>query len=570
MIIEITRQLKTASLLISIITSLLLVSACNTDFLKPTASTQKQTSVIPPAVVATKKGPATATNDSVTDADIDDGTYDASQAPVVKQASLSIPFFTAPEETQLWKRIELGMQLGDYSDHPRVKAHIDWYARHPEYLDRVAKRAEPFLFLIVEQIEKHKMPAEIALLPIVESAFQPFAYSHGRASGIWQFIPGTGRLFGLKQNWWYDGRRDIAKSTDAALKYLRSSHRRLGNDWLLALAAYNSGEGTINRAIRKNRKKGKPTEFWYLDLPPETRAYVPKLLAISTIIANPLKYNLSLYPIKNQAHVTQVSVNGQIDLALVAQLADISLEKVYQLNPAYNRWATEPGKTRKLLIPVEQKKLFTKRLAKIPASQRVKWKRHKIKRGETLSHIALRYGTSVKLLQQINRVSNRSIRQGRYLMIPVATRSLSHYNLTQPQRSRANHNRKRSGKKVFHVVQHKDTFWDLSRRYHVSIRTLAKWNGMAPGDPLKPGKKLVLWLKNRTSLSRRVNFRSPLPAATIRTIHYTVRRGDSLALISARFKVTIHQLRKWNKLPKKGYLQPGQRLKLLVDVTRQT
>jgi len=560
------KQLKPATLTISLMSVLLLASACNTDFLKPSAAVQKQTpadqSENPEVTPATSSANAADTNFN------DDDTYDASQARAARHSPSQVPFFSTPEETQLWKRIALAMRLGDYSQHPRVKVHIEWYARHPEYLDRVAKRAEPFLYLITEKIEKHKIPGEIALLPVVESAFQPFAYSHGRAAGIWQFIPGTGRLFGLKQNWWYDGRRDVAASTDAALKYLSSSHKRLNNDWLLALAAYNSGEGTINRAIRKNRKKGKPTDFWHLDLPNETREYVPKLLAISAIIADPLKYNLSLYPIKNKAQVTQVAVNGQIDLALVAQLADISLEEVYQLNPAYNRWATEPGKTRKLIIPINSKKLFSKRLAKIPASQRVKWKRHKIKSGETLSHIAIRYGTSIKLLKQINRVSNRSIRKGRYLMIPVATRSLSQYSLTKPQRSRANLNRKREGKKVFHRVRHKDTFWDLSRRYHVSIRALAKWNGMAPGDSLKPGKKLVLWLKNKSAL--RHGYRSPLPAATIRTIHYTVRKGDSLARISARFKVTIQQLRKWNKLPKKGYLQPGQRLKLLVDVTQQT
>jgi len=479
-----------------------------------------------------------------------------------------IPLFTPPAETSLWKRIELGMQLKDHTHRSRVITQLNWYKSHPEYLDRVAERASPFLYFIMEEIEKRNMPAEIALLPVVESAFQPFAYSHGRAAGIWQFIPSTGRLFGLKQNWWYDGRRDIVASTRAALEYISASRKRLNNDWLLALAAYNSGEGTVRKAIRKNKKRGKPTDFWHLDLPNETRAYVPKLLAISAVIANSLDYNIDLLPIDNEPRVTEVSVNSQIDLALVAKLADISLEEVYNLNPAYNRWATEPNVSRKLLVPIEKEARFIKQLEKIPAKQRIQWKRHKVKSGETLSHIAKRYRTTVKLLKQVNGIKKHTIRQGKYLLIPVATRSLNQYSLTKQQRSSAKLAVNRAGRKIIITVRPGDTFWDLSRKYRVSVRKLAKWNGMAPRDTLKPGTRLVLWLNQKQARVHQVNTR--LPANTIRTIHYTVRQGDSLARISAKFRVTISQLRQWNHLPKGKYLQPGQRLKLYVDVTRQT
>lgn len=482
-----------------------------------------------------------------------------------------IPLFSPPYENEhsLWKRIEVGMKLRGYETNPRVIAQIKWFASHQEYLNRVADRAEPFLHLIMEQVENNNMPAEIALLPVVESAFQPFAYSHGRAAGLWQFIPGTGRLYGLKQNWWYDGRRDVVASTKAALKYLGALHKRFKGDWLLALAAYNSGEGNIVHAIRKNKRKGRPVDFWHLGLSKETRAYVPKLLAISEIIANPLKYNIILNPIANEPKVAEVKVNSQIDLALVARLAEVSLEDVYRLNPAFNHWATTPNREHMLLVPVEKESIFNEQLAKTPKNKRIQWKRHKIKSGETLSHIAIKYGTTVRLLKQVNKVRGYAIRKGRHLLIPVATRTLSHYSLTKNQRSRSRLNQTRPGQKTFHIVRMGDTFWDLSMKYKVPVRKLAKWNGMAPRDILNPGKKLVLWTKNRQPAA--INRIHTRPAAlTIRTIHYTVKRGDSLARISARFRVTINQLRKWNGLIKGKYLQPGQRLTLHVDVTRQT
>jgi len=488
----------------------------------------------------------------------------AENSPVAK-----IPLFEPTQATNIWHRIQDKMQLEGEENNPRVADHIKYFARHQDYMDRIADRAKPFLFLIMEQIDEKNMPAEIALLPIVESAFQPFAYSHGRAAGIWQFIPGTGRMFGLKQNWWYDGRRDIKASTTAAIKYLNYLQKRFNGDWLLALAAYNSGEGNVIRAIRKNKKKGLPIDFWHLDLPKETQAYVPKLLAISAIIANPAQYQITLKPVLNEPAVVEVKTSTQIDLALVAKLADITVEQVYQLNPGFNHWATMPGKPAKLLIPVEKESIYHERLAKTPKEEFIQWKRHKIKPGETLSHIARRYNTTVKLLSQINQIKSHQIRQGKHLMIPVAKQALSDYSLTRQQRSASRLARSNNGYKKIITVKNGDTFWDLSRKYKVSVRTLAKWNGMAPGDTLKPGKKMVLWTKNKTRSSSSPTSHS-LPAATIQTIYYTVRQGDSLALISNKFKVSVKQLLKWNSLSRKKYLQPGQRLTLYVDVTRQS
>ena len=199
----------------------------------------------------------------------------------------------------IWPRIRDGFAIDTHLDHPWVQSELAWYSKHPEYLFRTMTRAEPFLHYILEEAEKRDMPTELVLLPIVESAYQPFAYSHGRAAGIWQFIPSTGKLYGLEQNWWYDGRRDIYASTQAALNYLQNLNKLFKGDWTLALAAYNSGSGTVQRAIRKNKKKGKPTDFWHLKLPKETRAYVPKLMALKELVENSELYDISLRCIPN-------------------------------------------------------------------------------------------------------------------------------------------------------------------------------------------------------------------------------------------------------------------------------
>ena len=196
---------------------------------------------------------------------------------------------SAPQESHddLWQRIIASYGLNHDIDNKRVQAQLNWYKKHQGYMDRIASRGERYMFYIAEQIDVRGIPGELALLPIVESAFDPFAYSHGRASGVWQFIPSTGRDFGLHQDWWQDGRRDIRASTQAALSYLEALQREFKGDWLLALAAYNTGAGNVRKAIRKNKKKGLPTDFWSLKLPRETRDYVPKLIALSQLIKYP-------------------------------------------------------------------------------------------------------------------------------------------------------------------------------------------------------------------------------------------------------------------------------------------
>ncbi len=465
----------------------------------------------------------------------------------------------------IWKRVRAGFSIDEAEDHPRLIAELNWYASHQNYLDRVVERAEPFIHYVMEEAEKRNLPTELVLLPVVESAYQAFAYSHGRAAGIWQFIPSTGKIYGLKQNWWYDGRRDVYASTQAALNYLEDLNREFKGDWLHALAAYNSGSGTVRKAIRRNLKRGKPTDFWNLKLPKETQAYVPKLLALKRLVLSPEKYGVTLNCIEDVPHFAPVDIKEQIDLAMAADMAELELDELYHLNPAFNHWATDPYGPHRLLIPVDKVETFTENLAQLPKSERIKWKRHKIKNGETLSHIADRYSVSVTSLKRMNDIRGNNIRAGKHLVIPVASRKLSDYNLTAYQRKKTLQNIRRNGHKITHVVRPGDTFWELSRKYKVKSHSIARWNGMAIRDPLRAGQKLVIWSRSptasRASISRSAN--------TIQRIWYRVRNGDSLYAIAQKFNVAINDLKRWNSFNSK-YLQPGQKIRLYVDVTRQT
>ncbi len=471
-------------------------------------------------------------------------------------------------EWNLWDRVRGGFMLPRQS-HARINVELQWYTKNQEYLDRVTERAEPYLHYIVSELERRDMPSELALLPIVESAFQPFAYSAGRAAGIWQFIPSTGRVFDLDQNWWYDGRRDIIASTNAALDYLQKLSGYFDGDWLLALAAYNSGAGTVLRAVRRNKARGKPTDFWSLDLPKETRTYVPRLLALRDLVADPDALGVALQPIPDQRYFRMVELDSQIDLAMAADLAGLPIDEIYRLNPGFNRWATAPQGPHRLVLPLGAADRFEEELAQVPKEERVTWKRHRVANGETLGQIARKYRTTVGVLQRVNGIHGHVIRAGSHLLIPVASRASHSYTLSADQRLKRIQSTPRgsSTNKVLHTVAQGDTLWDISRSYAVSVEALARWNGMSPRDPLKPGQRLVIWQKagiQKTALG------APDHGERIQRVNYTVRRGDSLARIARRFRVTVSRLQQWNGIKKGEYLQPGQRLTLYVDVTRQS
>lgn len=379
------------------------------------------------------------------------------------------PIPTAP--ATVWDRLFSLYALPEI-ENDRVEKQLQEYLKYPKYLAKIQRRAAPYLYYILDEIEEKQIPGELALLPVVESAFNPQALSHSQASGLWQFIPATGRLFGLKQNWWYDGRRDVYTSTQAATKYLKQLNRSFDNDWFLALAAYNAGKGNVRKAIRKNKRKNLATDYWSLPLPRETRNYIPRLLAIAKIFANADQYNIPLLYIPDTPHFTVVDINSQIDLTVAAKMAKTPLDDFFILNPGFKRGSTDPDGPFHLLIHTDKADEFEYQLANTSKKDRLKWLRHRIKPGENLGQIARKYKTTVNALIKGNRLANSRIRAGKLLLIPS---SLA----------------KRSSQK-FYTVKKGDTFWDIARQFDVRSKDIASWNNISLNKILRPGQKLII------------------------------------------------------------------------------
>jgi membrane-bound lytic murein transglycosylase D len=306
---------------------------------------------------------------------------------------------------------------------PAVRREIDWYLGHSGHLERSLDRGRRYLHHIVETLEERDMPRELALLPVVESAFDPFALSRRLASGLWQFLPGTGRRYGLDQDWWTDERRDVLAATRAALDHLRDLREDFDGDWLLALAAYNAGGPRVRQAVERNRRGGRAIDFFALDLPEETRAYVPKLLALSRLVAEPEAFGIELPAIPDAPYFSRVAVEEQIDLGRLADLAEIPREELRALNPEFNRFATAPGGPRHLLVPAPAKERFERVLATLPPRERLRLGHHRVRRGDTLLAIARRHGISLEALRAFNRVRGSRIHPGQDLLIPLPHRA---------------------------------------------------------------------------------------------------------------------------------------------------
>ncbi|MCY4046389.1 MAG: LysM peptidoglycan-binding domain-containing protein [Cellvibrionales bacterium] len=463
------------------------------------------------------------------------------------------------EDTTIWPRVQANLVLSDI-EHKRVTPYLKWYKKNPDYLSRVQQRSARYIFAIVELLEKHDMPTDLALLPIIESAYEPFSYSHGQASGLWQFIPMTAKRFKLQSDWWKDDRRDTLMATESAIKYLSYLHRYFDGDWMHALAAYNAGEGTVRRAINKNKKLKKPTDFWSLSLPKETKAYVPKLIALSTIFNDPDAFEVELLAIADEPYFETVHLDAPLDLAQAATLAETPIEELYYLNPDLNQWATPPKNNYSFHIPADKKATFVEALAKLPKADRIAWKRHTIKSGETLSGIAAQYKSNTTLIREVNQMTSNRILKGQTLMIPTAQDKAIEYSYSQSQRLRAVQARQPRGSKnkLNYKVKSGDSFWSIAKKYQVSVNSLAKWNSKSPKDPLRVGQSLVIW-QDKSRKTRK---------EMIRKIHYKVRSGDSLARISNKFNVSMGDLIKWNDINPKKYIYKGQSLKIFVDVTK--
>lgn len=469
-------------------------------------------------------------------------------------AALEYPAELAPQD-DLWLRIKEGYGMPELSSE-YTRNHESWYAARPDYVKRMVARSQRYLYHIVEEVEKRGMPTEIALLPMVESAFNPQAYSRSKASGIWQFIPSTGKDFGLKQNWWVDNRRDVTAATNAALTYLQRLHVMFGT-WDLALAAYNAGEGTVRRAIERNRKQGLPTDYESLTLPAETRNYVPKLQAVKNIMTHPEQYGLEILPIPNRPYFTKVSAPEQIDAHLAAKLAEISYEEFSSLNPEYNRPVlTATGTVHELLLPVGTAEVFKTNLENYDKPL-VSWQTYHAKRGERMDSIARKFGISLSQLRNVNDLPSRNkLAISRQILVPNAKASVSDgavMLVADSSEAVGQTDARVTQKALQHRVAKGDTLQLIAKRYGTDTRQLMQLNRLK-SSKLKVGMQLTIRPAAKATVkAQRADDQNEA------TDRYVVRKGDTLSSIARKFDVGLDDLQRWNNI--EGHqINPGNRL----------
>lgn len=409
------------------------------------------------------------------------GAIDAHDAQTVV---VELPHDAYNPPADVWVRLRNGFGMPDISG-PSVRKWERWYSSRPDYVARMVERSRRYLFHIMTEVERRNMPMEVAILPMIESAYNPQALSRARALGIWQFIPATGKKYGLDQNWWFDERRDVVSATAGALDYLETLYAMFG-DWQLAMAAYNCGEGGVGRAIARNKAKRKGTDYLSLTLPRETREYLPKLQAVKNVLRNPAAFGLSLEHIPELPYFRTVVTPQPIDVKLAAELAEMPLDEFTSLNPAFNRPVIGGAEEHTLLLPVDKAEIFTAKLA-LMESPLVSWRAYRLKPGERLEQVAERYGWTPEALRAANGIrGSRPLPAGVSLLVPALTDSsageaeLKEAVFVPPPVEMGNGT---------HRVRRGETLASIAAIYGATITELQRWNRLG-GSALKPGQRL--------------------------------------------------------------------------------
>lgn len=449
----------------------------------------------------------------------------------------------AQSTPNVWDVLRQQFVLNHEVNQPEVQTQLRWLIAHPSYLQKLAQ-SEPYMYHIITEIKQRHIPGEIALIPMIESSYDPFAYSGAGAAGLWQLMPGTGTDLGLKQDWWFDGRRSIRPATDAALNYLVYLNKFFNGDWILAFAAYDSGEGTMARIIKNSGQTGKKIHFWSLPVPNETKAYIPRLLALAEIIQNPRRYKIDLPDIPHAPYFEEVNIGSQIDLNNAAKLAGISYHDLIKLNPGFNRWATAPYRPYKLLIPVNRVENFNRNLANFPEEQRVSWTRHQVSAGDNLNLIAQRYHTTINLIKELNQLKSNSVKKGQFVLIPNTKNTPVVAKADAPAPAKQPHFTALKQYKTIHIVQKNESYPQLEKKYGVSSNQIQSWNKLASTQPLHAGQQLIIW-------------RNSGPSGI-----YVVKPGDTLSQIAKRNNTKVGMLIQLNPILHKNQLRPGQRITL--------
>ena len=456
-----------------------------------------------------------------------------------------------PEDApfDIWERIRLELSITIPKDQiAATSLYRERLYSNQTAVNRISKSGQRYLFHTLTRAQELGLPVELALLPFVESEFDPYAKSVDGATGIWQFMPATGKEWGLKSNWWYDGKKDVLASTEAALQFLTYLNEKFDGDWLLAMAAYNTGPSVISCHCKKKYNKNKiygvihsTVRFWDLNLPKETTAYVPKLLVLCELIKDPKAFDVNLPSIANRPYFERVKIPGQLDLMQAADLAGLKPETIYELNPGFNQWATDPSGPHYLLLPIGVSDRFMTQLESLDQNDLVRWDRYKIRRGDNLYKIASRYKIEVAVLMEINGLASDLIIAGKEIMVPRGSAWAG----------------KQNPREQVYVVIGGDSLWNISKKFKVSIEDVVLWNDLDIEVPLQINQEIKIF-------SRYERIRQELPSRDLRTMLYPVKSGDTISRIASKFEISSKDIQEWNEIEDVSKIFPGQVLKLLL------
>jgi membrane-bound lytic murein transglycosylase D len=505
--------------------------------------------------------------------------YPKNPSPTDKKGQVADDVIRYQSADNLWDVLRSEFTLPHYEKHPAVQENIDWFLENQDFLLHTATRAAPYLYFIHQQVKKHKLPIELVLVPIIESGYNPFNLSTAGAAGIWQMMPDTASGFGIKQDWWYDGRRDIVASTRAALDYLTYLFDFFDGNALLAIAAYNTGEGSVMSAIRRNIREGKSTDFWSLPLPRETRTYVPRLLALATIIAHPEMYPLHFPAVRNAPYLAQVDVGGQIDLKRAASFAGMSLKQFQQLNPGYNRLVTHPNGPYKLVLPIENVERFMAQLARTSLSHHINWVEYKVKSHDTLDSVAKHFNTTAKDLREINHLTKLQLKKGMRLVIPrilakvsntadknipaVEEEAPSNSSLekaplvsAEAEKEEEHYTTGLQAGDTLYMVRNSDTVEKIAERFKLSAKVVYAANKLHSYSVIHPGDQLLIPTHLvDSSAEKPQDLKKISPGDTL----YMIRQGDTIEKVAEKFRTTPAAIRVAN-LMSDNQLQEGGHL----------
>jgi len=441
-----------------------------------------------------------------------------------------------PDYENVWDRIKDANSLKEENLDEKTLRYVNAYLSNPVQLDKLLEKGRYFIYFVLEELERYRLPPELALLPYIESNYDPFSISASGAMGIWQFMPATARIYGLRDTWWYEQRHDPLVSSKAAVRYLAYLHNRFNKEITYTLAAYNGGPTLLEKRIKLNRKAGKPTDYKNLKLPKQTQEYVPKFKAILAIVLNAEKYGINLPDFPNKQVLGTIELDGQVEILAFSEFAGLKPEFVYKLNAGYTKWASPPGDKTTFNIPIELEAMLNLKKNKFVQTNQINWVTHTVSKGDSLWKIAEEFDTEVNVLKKVNYLSSNVLSLDQELLIPLSNDQNQTFIPYQA-----------------HVISEGDTLWNLGIKYNISPAEIAKTNRLRMDSPLRIGKELNIGNKN---IYRTINSKK-------RTILYSVKQGDSLYRIADIFNIQISDIKKINALPN-NEIKPGQVLKIII------